>query len=90
MLHTRAADTLHLIKLRTLLLQPLQHEINGFEEQSHRREHLTLSGVGQHALLNAILCAEIRVEVYFGFLEELEVGADNDSYVMSAIESVVG
>jgi hypothetical protein len=60
----------------------LQYKVNRFEEQSDRREHLALGGVRQHALFDAILCAEIGVEVDFGFVEELEVRADDDSYVM--------
>lgn len=68
----------------------MQHEVDCFEEQSDRREHLTLGGVRQHALLDAILCAKIRVEVDFGFVEELEVRANDNSYVMLAIAGVVG
>ena len=74
-----------------MLLQALQHEINGLEEQCHGREHLALGGVGEHTLLDAILRAKVCVEVYFCFLEELEVGADDDSWIppRSALRSGV-
>lgn len=74
-----------------MLLQALQHEINGLEEQCHGREHLALGGVGEHALLDAIFRAKVCVKVYLCFLEELEVGADDDSWIppRSALRSGV-
>lgn len=81
MLHASARDTLHLREVRTLLLQSLEHEVDSLEEQSYRRKHLTLGRVCEHTLLNAIFGTKVCVKVYFGFLEKLEVGADDNSYV---------
>lgn len=80
-LHARTTDTLDLREICTLLFQPLQDKINRFQKQSNRREHLALGGVRQHALFDAIFRAEVGVKVDFGFVEELEVRADDDSYV---------
>lgn len=78
MLHTSTRDSLDLGEVGTLLLQSLQDKINGFEPQSDRREDLAFGGVGENTLVNSIL-GEIGIEVDFGFLDEFEVGSDDDS-----------
>lgn len=78
MLHTRSRDALHFGEVCTLVLQPLEHEVDGVEEQGDRCENLTLAGVGEHALFNAIF-GEVGVKVDFGFVDELEVRLDNNS-----------
>jgi len=72
MLHPRTANSLHLSKLCTLLFQPLQNQIDGFEEHGDGREHLALVGVGKDTLLDAMM-GEVGVEVDFGFVDEFEV-----------------
>ena len=81
MLHPRARNTLHLGKISTLVLQSLQHKVDSLEEQCYRREHLPLGGIREYTFFDAIFRTEVCVEVYFSFLEELEVGADDNSYV---------
>ena len=81
MLHARTRKTLHLGEVCTLLLQPLQYEVDSFEEQSYGCEHLALGRVCEHALLNAIFGTEVCVEIDLGFLQELEVRTDDNSCV---------
>jgi hypothetical protein len=45
---------LHLRKVGSLVLQPLQDKVNGLKEKVDRRKNLALFGVGENALLNAI------------------------------------
>lgn len=80
MLHASTGNTLYFRKICALLLQSLQDQVDSLQEQCYGRKHLTLSGVCEHAFLNAILCTEICVKVYLCLLEEFEVGSNNDSY----------
>jgi hypothetical protein len=78
MLHTRTTDALDLAKVRSLLFQPLQHQVDGLEEHGNGCKHLALAGVGEDALFDAMV-GEIGVKVDFGFVDEFEIGADDDS-----------
>jgi hypothetical protein len=72
MLHTRTRDALHLGEVRSLLFQPLQDQIDGFEEKGGGREDLALGRVGKNALLDAIF-GEVGIEVDLGLVDEFEV-----------------
>jgi hypothetical protein len=78
MLHARTGDALDLGVVGTLFLQSLQNEVNGFEPQGDGRKHLALIVVVKDALLKTIL-GEVGVEVDLGFVEEFEVGADDNT-----------
>jgi hypothetical protein len=78
MLHARTRDALDLGEIGALLLQSLQNEVDGFEPQGDGREDLALIGVCEDTLLNSIF-REIGVEVNFGFVDKLEVGANDDT-----------
>jgi len=67
-----------------LVLQLLQDEIDGFEEQRNRREDLALFWVGENTLFDAIMW-QVSVEVDFGFVYQLEIGADHDSYEATSV-----
>ena len=86
MLHPGARNALHFGKIGALVLQALQHEINGLKEHGNGRKHLALVGIGEHALLDAIL-GEVGVEVDLGFVDELEVGSDNDAWKRQMVSS---
>jgi hypothetical protein len=70
---------LDLGEVGTLVLQPLQDEVNSLEPQSNGRKHFALIRVGEDAFLDAIL-GEVGVEVDFCFMNKFEVRTDDDSY----------
>jgi hypothetical protein len=74
MLHSRARNALYFRKVRALVFQPLEHEINGIEEQRGWCKDLTLCRVGEDALLDTIF-REIGVKVDFGLVDKFEIGA---------------
>lgn len=78
MLHARARYALYFGEVRTLIFQSLQNQIDGLEEQSDGCEDFALVGIREDAFLDAIL-GEVGIEIDFGFVDELQVGADNNA-----------
>jgi hypothetical protein len=79
MLHARPGNSLDFVKIRALPFQPLQHEIDGLEEQRDGRKDLAFGWVGENALVDTIF-RKVGVEIDFGFVDEFEVGADDDAW----------
>jgi hypothetical protein len=72
MLHPRTRYSLDFGEVGTLILQPLQDEVDSFEEQCGRCEDLALGRIGEDSFLDAILC-EVGIEVDLSFVNEFEV-----------------
>jgi hypothetical protein len=77
-LHARTRDALDLGEVGALLLQPLQNKVNGFEPQCDGRKDFALIVVVEDALFKPIL-GKVGVKVDFGFVDMLEIRADDDS-----------
>lgn len=73
-----AADGPDAVQGRAVLFQPAQHEVDGLEPHGHGREDLALVVVDEHALGQAILLAEVCVEVDLGLGEDVQVRLDHD------------
>ena len=74
----RAADAPDAVQGRVLVLQALQHQVEGLEPHGHGGKDLALILVDEHALLDVVLGAEVLVEVDFGVRDDGEVGLDDD------------
>tara|TARA_R110002003_G_scaffold122_1_gene10996 strand:- start:4844 stop:5164 length:321 start_codon:yes stop_codon:yes gene_type:complete len=61
-----------------LILQPLQHEIDGFKEERNGGKHFALGRVSEHSFLDAIL-GEISVEIDLCFVDKFEVGSNDNA-----------
>jgi hypothetical protein len=85
MLLAGAADAPDPVQGRVLLLEPLQDQVDGLEPQGHGSKDLTLLFIGQNTLLDAVLGAEVLVEVDFGVGDDLEVGLDDDGWAEVAL-----
>lgn len=60
--------------------EPREDQVERLEPHGHGREDLAFGWVGEHALGEPILGAEVAVEVDFGFGEDGEVGLDYDGW----------
>jgi hypothetical protein len=85
----RTADALDAVQGRVLLLEPGENQVNGLEPHGHRRKDLALVVIDEDALLQAILCAEVTVEVDFRFGEDVQVRLDYNGYLTEVSISIV-
>lgn len=76
----RTTDAPDAVQWRILLLEPRKDQVDCLEPHGHRREDLTLALVGEDALFQAILCAEVCVEVDFCFRKDVQVRLNYNSY----------
>lgn len=67
----RTADAPDAVQRRVLLLQAGEDQVDGLEPHGDRREDLTLVFIDEYALLQAILCAKVCIEVYFCFGDDM-------------------
>jgi len=63
---------------RARLPEAVEHEVDGLEPHGHGSKDLTLLLVHLYAFLDAILAAEVFVEVDLSLGDDYKVGLDND------------
>lgn len=73
-----AADGPDAVQRGAVLLEPAEHEVDGLEPHGHGREDLALVVVDEHALGQAILLAEVCVEVDLCLGEDVQIRLDHD------------
>lgn len=78
MLHSRSRKSLDSREVGSNVLQSLKNKLNGLEEHGHGRKDFSLGGIGEDTFVDAIF-AQVGIEVYFGFMDEFEVGLDDDA-----------
>lgn len=72
MLLTSSRYSLNLLERRSLLLQPLQDQIQSFQPHGYGSIHGMVGLVNMDTFLDAIF-GEVGVEVCFGFIENFQV-----------------
>jgi hypothetical protein len=78
-LHAGTRQSFHVCKVNAAVLQTLQNEVDCLDEHGNRPEHFTLCRVGKDSFLDTIF-GKIGVEIYFCFVDELEVGFHDDAW----------
>lgn len=72
------ADALDAVQRGAAVPEPTEHQVDGLEPHGHGGEDLALVVVDEDALCQAILLAEVCVEVDFCFGEDVQVRLDHD------------
>lgn len=73
-----AADALDAVQRGTAVPEPAEHQVDGLEPHGNGGEDLALVVVDEDALGQAILLAEVCVEIDFCFGEDVQVRLDHD------------
>lgn len=79
MLHAGARKTLDLAEVYTFVLQALQNQVDSFEPHGCGCVDLTLAGVCEDTLGDAILGSKVSIKVDLGLVPVLEVGVHDDT-----------
>lgn len=72
-------NALDAVQRGAALPEPAEHQVDGLKPHGHRGKYLALVVVDEDTLGQAILLAEVCVEVDFCFGEDVQVRLDHDS-----------
>ena len=79
MLHSSSGYAIDFRKVQSLVFQSRENKVDCFEPHGRWSEYLAFGGVCEDAVLNTIM-SEVSIKVGLGFIDELEVILDNNSY----------
>jgi hypothetical protein len=88
-LHASTRKALDLAEVYALFFGALQDQVHSFKPHCCGGEDFAFAGVREYAFCDAIFRAKVGVEVYFRLVLVLQVGVDDDAWLLSVCVTTI-